>query len=167
MSSFPLHAKNPPSVKEYLLVATGWHRCPDYTVWNQIIWCLMAVPDRCPGHLDANRWRTEAERSTYSAQPRSRETQYLAYLRDQNLAWWGRWHGRDARRARGPASAGCLPSGTPAPDSGTDSRALSGWWTRNTEHNKPEKNISPTEVKIKENTIKNKRTFCGPNMAER
>ncbi len=114
------------------------------------------------GHRDANRSRTEAERSTYSAQPRSRETQYLAYLRDQNLAWWGRWRGRDARRARGPASAGCLPSGTPAPDSGTDSRAQSGWWTGHTR-----KNISPDWSKNKRKYYKYKRTFCGPNMADR
>lgn len=61
--------------------------------------------------------------------PRSRKIQYLAYLRDQNLALWGRSHGRGTRRAQGRGAAACWPIGTPAPGCEMGYHARSGWWT--------------------------------------
>ena len=52
--------------------------------------------------------------------------QYLAYLRDQNLALWGRWRGRGTRRGRGRAAAACWPTDTPAPGCGMGCHARSG-----------------------------------------
>lgn len=107
------------------------------TVKEYFWWFRVGVTVRftwCPGVMMPT-VRRELVWSTYSAQPRSRETQYLAYLRDQNLAWWGRWRDRDVRRDRGPVSADCSPSDTPAPDSETDSRVQSDSQT-NTHTNK-------------------------------
>ncbi len=61
--------------------------------------------------------------------PRSRKIQYLAYLRDQNLALWGRWRGRGTRRGRGRGAAACWPIDTPAPGCGMGCHARSGLWT--------------------------------------
>lgn len=76
-------------------------------------------------------WKQISALSLHS--PRSRKIQYLAYLRDQNLALWGRWRGRGTRRGRGPGAAACWPTGTPAPGCGMGCHARSGLWTaRNT-----------------------------------
>lgn len=61
--------------------------------------------------------------------PRSRRIQYLAYLRDQNLALWGRWRGRGTRRDRGCGAAVCWPNDTPAPGCEMGCHAQSGWST--------------------------------------
>lgn len=58
--------------------------------------------------------------------PRSRKIQYLAYLRDQNLALWGRWRGRGTRRGRGHGAAACWPIDTPAPGCAMGCHARSG-----------------------------------------
>lgn len=58
--------------------------------------------------------------------PRSRKIQYLAYLRDQNLALWGRWRGRGTRRGRDRGAAACWPIDTPAPGCGMGCHARSG-----------------------------------------
>lgn len=63
--------------------------------------------------------------------PRSRKIQYLAYLRDQNLALWERSHGRGTQRAQGRGAAACWPIGTPAPGCEMGYHARSGWWTEN------------------------------------
>lgn len=65
--------------------------------------------------------------------PRSRKIQYLAYLRDQNLALWGRWRGRGTRRGRGRGAAACWPTGTPAPGCGMGCHARSGLLTADTQ----------------------------------
>lgn len=65
--------------------------------------------------------------------PRSRKIQYLAYLRDQNLALWGRWHGRGTQRAQGRGVAACWPIDTPAPGCEMGYHARSGWWTEKTD----------------------------------
>lgn len=58
--------------------------------------------------------------------PRSRKIQYLAYLRDQNLALWGRWRGRGTLSGLGRGAAACWPTDTPAPGCGMGCHARSG-----------------------------------------
>lgn len=122
----------------------GWHQCQVSKVLESSSAVRSPLPEvGSSPHLGSSRFQWPYLGKTWSQplcewkqksalslhRPRSREIQYLAYLRDQNLALWGRWRGRGIRRGRGPAAAACWPIGTPAPGCGTGCHARLGLWT--------------------------------------
>lgn len=128
----------------------GWHQCQvSKALESDLKFCLFFLNYYCEATVSIIEWLTSVtfwgfrlpylgetwsqplcEWKQISAlslhRPRSRKIQYLAYLRDQNLALWGRWHGHGTRRVQGHGAAACWPIDTPAPSCAMGCHALSG-----------------------------------------
>lgn len=139
---FSLHAKRTSSVP--ILQIQGGINVVSARLWKQLLFScqvsksgieflISAVSWFCRPYLGKTwrpplcEWQQISALSLHS--PRSRKIQYLAYLRDQNLALWGRWRGRGTRSARGRGAAACWPIDTPVPGCEMGYHARSGLWT--------------------------------------